>query len=538
MKKLNIMRADVLIIAITIMMAYPFAGSARNDRAPDIVLIMADDMGYSDLGCFGGEIKTPNLDALAENGLRFTQFYNAGRCVPTRGSLLTGLYPHQAGVGAMVSPGSAPGYRGRLTQRCVTLGEVLGAAGYQTFVSGKWHVTHYDYGNPEPTLHRPSWPLQRGFDRFFGYLSGAGSYYDMVSLMKGNEFIDSEPRLGNREIFYITEEINGHAAQFILEAEEDSPLFLYVAHFAPHWPLHALPEDIAKYDGVYDVGWDVIRAQRRQRMIAMGLLKEEWVLTPRDGRIPPWEDAAHKEWEARRMAVHAAMVDNMDQGIGRIISALRETGRLENTLILFLSDNGASDEVIQGRNTRHGHFARGGTNPGILPGGPDTYAAFGPEWANVSNTPFREYKKWNHEGGVATPFIVHWPKVITGAGQLRHEPCHLIDIMATVVDIAGAEYPEKYNDNDILPMEGVSLVPAFSNDPLNREDAIYFEHMGNQAVRHGKWKLVRKGGRPWELYDMDSDRTEMNNLAAIHPERVEKLREMWEAWAERAFVRR
>lgn len=524
------------------MAALPFAGMRATDAAPDsrpnIVVIMADDMGYSDVGCYGGEIETPNLDGLAESGLRFTQFYNAGRCVPTRGSLLTGLYPHQAGLGAMVGAGDDPGYRGRLTNRCVTMGEVLGEAGYQTFISGKWHVTHYNYGDPATTLHRDTWPLQRGFDRFYGNLSGGGGYFAMVSLTKGNAFIPSQPRFEDRDEFYYTDEVNDHAAQFIQEADPDEPLFLYVAHYAPHWPLHALPEDIAKYDGVYDKGWDEVRRRRQERMVEMGILDEDWPLTPRDDRVPPWEDAEHKEWEARRMAVHAAMVDRMDQGIGRVIEALKETGRFENTLILFLSDNGASDEVIQGKDTRHGYFPQGGTNPDILPGGPETRASFGPEWANASNTPFRLYKKWNHEGGVATPLIAHWPEVITDHGALRHEPGHLIDIMATAVDIAGAEYPETYDGHDILPMEGVSLVPAFNGDPLDREEPLYFEHMGNRAIRDGKWKLVSEQGGEWELYDMEADRVELNNLAEEYPERAERMREMWNEWADRAYVRR
>jgi len=501
-------------------------------RRPDIVVIMADDMGYSDLGCYGGEIRTPVLDGLAANGLRFTQFYNAARCVPTRGSLLTGLYPHQAGVGAMVAPGSAPGYRGRLTERCVTLAEVLGKAGYQTFASGKWHVTHYDYTHPERTLHRASWPLQRGFDRFFGTLAGAGSFFSPVSVMRDNTFID--PGAG----FYYTDAINSEASRFIEEAREGEPLFLYIAHVAPHWPLHALPEDIAKYEGVYDIGWDEMRQRRRARMIAMGLLDESWPLTPRDRRVPAWDEAADKEWEARRMAVHAAMVDRMDQGIGRVVEALRKTGRLENTLILFLSDNGASDEVIQGTDTRHGLFPQGGTRPDRMPGGPDTYAAIGPHWANASNTPFREFKKWNHEGGVATPLIAHWPAGIAQRGGLHRDPAHVIDLMATAVEIAGADYPAEFEGHAILPMEGISLVPAFKGEPLDRPGAIFFEHMGNRAVRDGRWKLVRMSGRDWELYDMETDRTEMNDLSDEHPEQADRLRQRWEAWADRAFVTR
>jgi arylsulfatase A-like enzyme len=498
---------------------------------PNIVVIMADDMGFSDIGCYGGEIRTPNLDALAAGGLRFTQFYNAARCCPTRASLLTGLYPHQAGVGAMVGPGDAPGYRGRLVEQCVTIAEVLRETGYHTAMSGKWHVTHFDYGDPEPTLHRASWPLQRGFQRFFGTLAGAGSYFTPVSLMRDNDFI--EPDAG----FYYTDEINNAAAAFIEQAPADQPLFLYIAHVAPHWPLHALPEDVQKYRGVYDTGWDRMRTERHERLIKMGLVSRHWPLTPRDARVPAWDDARNKNWEAHRMAVYAAQVDNMDQGIGRVIQALRRTGRFDNTLILFLSDNGGCDEVIQGRDTRHGYFQRGGTNPAVLPGDPDTYAAYGVAWANASNTPFRLYKKWGHEGGVATPFIAHWPEGIRDRGALRHQVGHVIDIMATAVDLAQAQYPATANGHEIPPLEGMSLRPAFDNRPLPRE-ALYWEHMGNQAIRRGDWKLVRENRGEWELYDLNADRTEMVNLAARHPERVEAMARMWNDWADRCFVRR
>ncbi|MEX2670750.1 MAG: arylsulfatase [Phycisphaeraceae bacterium] len=497
---------------------------------------MADDMGYSDLGSYGGEIQTPNLDALAEGGLRFTHFYNTGRCVPTRGSLLTGVYPHQAGIGHMVGDRDEPGYRGRLVDRVVTVAEVLGEAGYQTFLSGKWHVTHYNYNRPNDVLHASSWPLERGFDRFYGFISGGGGYYDMVSLAKDDQFVDSEPRLKDREQFYLTDEINDHAAHFIREAERDKPFFLYVAHYAPHWPLHAFEEDIAKYEGVYDVGWDQIRQDRYERMLEMGIVDDIVPLSERHPSVPAWEDAENKEWEARRMAVHAAMVDRMDQGLGDMIDALKETGQFDNTIILFVSDNGASSEVIQGVNTRHGRFERGGTTPDIMPGPPDTYASFGPQWANASNTPLRLFKKWNHEGGVAAPLIAHWPDGITEAGGLRHEPGHVIDFMATAVDLANAEYPTTYQGHEILPMEGRSLVPVFAGNSLDQRP-IYFEHEGNRAVRLGDWKLVQERGERWNLYDMSVDRTETNDLSETHTDKVEWLELLWNEWARRAYVR-
>ncbi len=507
------------------------SAEATESNPPNIVLIMADDMGYSDLRCYGGEIDTPNLDRLAANGLRFTQFYNSARCCPTRAALLTGLYPHQAGIGSMVGPGGRePGYRGRLNESCVTIAEVLRGAGYTTLMSGKWHVTHYVYRDPEPTLHYGTWPLQRGFDRFFGTLSGAGSFFTPVSLMRDNTFI--EPG----DDFYYTDAINDEAARFITEADPDKPLFLYTGHVAPHWPLHALPEDIEKYKDVYRMGWDEMRAQRYERMIDDGLVKPEWALTARDERVPPWEEAEHKEWEIHRMAVYAAQVDRMDQGIGRIIKALEDTDRLDNTLILFLSDNGGCAEIIQGQDTRHGYFARGGTTPEVFPGEPDTYAAYGYAWANASNTPYRKYKKWIHEGGSATPLIAHWPDGIQEQGALRHQMGHIIDFMATCVDLAGAEYPETFNGHEIIPLEGISLAPAFANDPLERNAPLFWEHLGNKGIRDGKWKLVADGDADWELYDMEKDRTEINNLAGDHPDRVAHMDAAYNAWAERVGV--
>lgn len=506
------------------------AASAQHDK-PNIVVIMADDMGFSDVGCYGGEVQTPNLDRLAAGGLRFSQFYNAARCCPTRASLLTGLYPHQAGVGAMVSPNDdRPGYRGRLNESCVTLAEVLRGAGYATYLSGKWHVSHYQYQNPEATLHPGTWPLQRGFDRFFGTLAGAGSFFAPVSLMRDNDFI------APGDDFYYTDAINDEAARFIAEADADKPLFLYAAHVAPHWPLHALPEDIERYKEVYRVGWDALRAERHERLIDLGLIDPAWSLTRRDARVPAWEDAEHKEWEIHRMAVYAAQVDRMDQGIGRIVDALEQSGRLENTLILFLSDNGASDEVIQGRETRHGYFERGGTTPEVFPGGPDTYASYGHGWANASNAPFRRYKKWIHEGGAATPLVAHWPAGIAERGGIRHQVGHIIDFMATFVDMAGAVYPEAFNGHAITPMEGVSLLPAFADRPLERTAPLFWEHLGNRGMRDGNWKLVAGDDAPWELYDMERDRTETNNLSDAHPERVAAMNAAYDAWAARVGV--
>ncbi len=518
------------VIGLSSVMAGGCATEAEKDpHRPNIVLIMADDLGYSDLGCYGGEIPTPNIDRLAESGMRFTRFYNGGRCVPTRAALLTGLYAHQAGAGGGVAPDDErPGYMGRLNESCATFAEILREGGYQTFISGKWHVTHYNYHNPEPTLHPPSWPLQRGFDRFFGTISGAGSFFEPVSLMKGNDFI--EPC----EDFYYTDAISEHAALFIEEADRERPFLLYIPHVSPHWPLHARQEHIDKFGGKYDGGWDRLREERYARMKKMGLVDENWPLSPRDEGVQAWEDAPNKDWEAHRMAVYAAQVYSMDLGIGKVVRALEQNDLLENTLIIFLSDNGASHEVIQGTETRHGYFERGGTTPDIFPGGPDTYASYGRAWANAGNTPYRRYKRWMHEGGIATPFIVHWPRVVE-PGQLVHHVSHIIDLMPTFIEASGTEYPEKLNGNILTPLEGISFLPLLEGRSQPEHETLFWEHLGFRAVQSGDWKIVSEGGE-WELYNLADDRTELNNLAGQFPERVEKMSAMWEEWAERAYV--
>ena len=498
--------------------------------APNIIIIMADDMGYSDIGCFGGETETTNIDKLAENGIRFTQFYNSGRCCPTRASLLTGLYSHQAGIGAMVNQTDRPGYLGRLNDNCATFAEVLREAGYQTFMSGKWHVTHFNYTYDENELHRGSWPLQRSFDRFFGTISGGGNYYDPVGLVSDNDFIQAG------EDFYYTDKISDYAVKFIEEADNDSPFLLYVSHVAPHWPLHALPGHIEKFRVKYDGGWDKLRDERYKKMIEEGLIDPQWQLTHRDEKIPAWENTPHKEWESHRMAVYAAQIYSMDLGIGRIVETLKQTGKYENTLILFLSDNGGCEEIIQGVKTRHGEFKQGGTIPGIFPGAADTYASYGVGWANASNTPFRLYKKWMHEGGIATPLIAHWPAVIKNK-KIISNTGHIIDIMPTLIDVAKTSYPAEINGRELLPLEGISLLPAFLGKKSNQHDALYWEHLGNKAVREGKWKLVSVDKGEWELYDMEADRTEMNNLVKTFPETAKRLEGMWENWAVRANVK-
>ncbi len=512
---------------------------------PNILLILNDDMGYSDIGCFGGEVDTPNLDRLAAHGVRFTQFYSTARCSPSRASLLTGLHPHQTGIGVLTYDQGPEGYPGNLNKNCITIPEVLKNSGYRTYMSGKWHIAR--------DLRQPSdaWPKQRGFDHFYGTIIGAGSYFDPNTLTRDNENIESEAL--SDEDFYYTDAISDQATRYIREHSQDNPdvpFFLYVAYTAPHWPLHAREEDAAKYEGRFDVGWDRLREERMRRMVDMGIIDRSWKLTDRDPTQPEWEAAENKEWLLRCMQVYAAQIDSMDQGIGRILGMLEETGQLENTMIIFLSDNGACaepipedvdpDELVDSlaiarRHTRKGEEVRFGNDPSIIPGQENTYQSYGVAWANLSNTPFRLYKHWVHEGGIATPFIVHWPQGIHDKGSLRHTPAQLTDVMATVLEASGAVYPESYQGNKILPLEGQSLLPVFGRDTLER-GTLYWEHEGNAAVRSGKWKLVRNYPGPWELYDMEQDRTEMNDLAQQYPEQVVKMSALYWAWAKRCGV--
>lgn len=513
-------------------------------KRPNILLILNDDMGYSDIGCYGGEIDTPNLNRLASNGLRFSQFYNTARCSPSRASLLTGLHPHQTGIGILTYDSGPEGYAGNLNQRCATIAEALKPAGYRTYMSGKWHVSN---SLKEPT---DTWPRQRGFDDFFGTIIGAGSFYDPNTLTRGNENAEHEARVPG---FFYTDAISDQAVAFLHahQAEHaDKPFFEYVAYTAPHWPLHAHPEDIAKYKGRFDQGWDKLREQRLARLVASGILDAQWKLTGRDPSQPAWEEADHKAWLIQCMEVYAAQIDRMDQGIGRILGALEETGQLNDTLVIFLSDNGACAEdipdnvtvdelvnklMIARSHTRDGRVVRFGNDPTITPGPEDTYQSYGRAWANLSNAPFRLYKHWTHEGGISTPLIFHWPHGIVQRGGIRHTPGYLPDIMATVLDVTGTSYPAQLDGRKILPLEGQSLRQAFGAD-LPSRSPMFWEHEGNGAMRDGKWKLVRDYPRDWELYDMEADRTETHDLAAQHPQRVAQMVSQYEAWARRCGV--
>jgi arylsulfatase A-like enzyme len=516
----------------------------------NVVLVLNDDMGFSDIGCYGGEIHTPHLDRLAAHGLRFTQFYNTARCSPSRASLLTGLHPHQTGVGILTEDYSPDGYPGNLSKHAVTIAEVLKLHGYRTYMSGKWHVANPASAAPgREALDGGNGPLQRGFDRFYGTLNGAGSYYAPKTLMRDDENVEHEAVM-NKDYYY-TDAISDHAAECIRDHRKhdaDKPFFQYVAYTAPHWPLHAIEGDVAKYYGRFASGWDQLREQRMLRMVELGILPKSWLLSERDPTVPSWEDEVHQEWRARCMEVYAAQLDRMDQGIGRIVSALEETEQLENTLFIFLSDNGGCAERIEAgwgpglvrsggapERTRGGEPVLFGENPDRQPGPENTYQSYGTGWANLSNTPFRLYKHWVHEGGIATPFIVHWPAGLQEQGGLRHTPAQLTDVMSTLLDVTGAAYPEVYNGREIPPCEGRSLLPIFSKDQ-DRAEPLYWEHEGNAAIRIGKWKLVRKYPGPWELYDMELDRTEQVDLAGEDPDRVQDMADQYEQWARRCGV--
>lgn len=497
--------------------------SAATDRSgdsdrPNIVIIMADDMGFSDIGCYGSEISTPNLDSLAGGGVRFTQFYNTARCCATRASLLTGLHPHQAGIGHMNNDYDKPGYLGHLADRCVTIAEALRPAGYSTMMTGKWHVG----------AKRPNWPIDRGFDESYTLLWGASRYWkgeDSPTMVTNDKKAPVED-----ENFYMTDAISDHAVKFIDDhGKKDNPFFLYVPYTAPHWPLHAWPKDIEKYRGKYMAGWDALRAERHARMIEMGLVDKAWPLTPRDPAAPPWEqvERAKQVDMDLRMAIYAAQIECMDRGIGRIVDKLRRQGRLDNTLILFLADNGACAEV-----TPWGFDRKWDAKLGA----PGSWSSYGMSWANASNTPFRLYKHWVHEGGIATPLIAHWPSVIRQKGQLTHQPGHIMDLMATCCDVAGATYPKTRQGTPVIPLEGKSLLPILQGKQRKGHEAICWEHEGNRAVRMGKWKLVSRRPLRWELYDMAADRTEMNNLAAEKPDLVKKMSAMYDDWAKRCHV--
>ena len=568
-----------ILTLLTALLLLPLSALHAAANKPNILIILADDLGWSDLGCYGGEIRTPNLDSLAAGGLRFTQFYTSTRCCPSRASLLTGLYPHQAGIGLMTSdqaakyPGAGdkgeafPGYRGALNANCVTIAQVLKPTGYRTAAAGKWHV-----GNSEP-------PTKRGFDDFYGFVGGYGVDSWEPRMMK--RLPEGRPQRSYQPgEFFATDAITDHALDFLADMRKaGAPWLLYVGYQAPHFPVQSKREDMTGYPEIYARGWDKIREQRLTKQKKIGLLPESTALTPRskithpvasrrlgswtdDGNNPAWDSlpADRRADLAQRMAVFAGMVTGMDRNIGRLIADLRASGQLDNTLILFLSDNGACAEwepfgfeMLPTPNPVPGTGINQGTQalPNKLYRGDElatmgqagSFPSYGSGWANACNTPWRLYKHYGHEGGIGTPLIAHWPAAVgkeKDNGRFVREPAHLIDLMATCVDITGAKYPAEWIGKKILPMEGVSLrpllAPSAGNPASLSPRLLAWEHEGNRAIREGQWKLVSLATAPWELYDMESDRVEMNDLAASQPERVKDMSAKWEVWAKRTNV--
>lgn len=499
-------------------------------KPPNILLIMVDDMGWSDLACYGGEIDTPHIDSLANDGLRFTQFYNNAICGPTRASLLSGLYCQQTG------------HRGdrwnepKDFSKCVMISEVLQANGYHTAMVGKWQGRDL--------------AVKRGFDRFFGpNCRQKGSYWNAVE--QNDFYLDDQP-WEFTEDFFMTEAFNDYAVEFLQDAvKKEQPFFLYAAYIAPHWPLHARDKDIAAYRKRYlEKGWDGWTRERHQRQRELGLLPANWTPAPKDPSIPDWSEDGNKTWQAERMAVYAAQITKVDQGVGRLLKVLEDSGADDNTLVLFLSDNGAaSDGGIhpsssgfgfprkeKGKWRKDGGVVKGGSGPGHMPGPADTFAAYGMAWAATSNAPFRGYKQSAYEGGIRTPLIARWPNVITEGGKLTDQPGHVMDIMATALDIAGIDYPKEFQGRRPVPMEGRSLAPVLRGEQREAHPVLAWNCSKGRAIRMGDWKLVKPKGKQkadWELYNLKQDGGETNNLASGNPQQVEKMVAAYEAWKTR-----
>ena len=504
-------------------------------NAPNVIVVLVDDMGFSDIGCYGGEIETPHLDELAREGVRFSNFYNTARCSPSRASLLTGLHPHQTGIGVLTGDHRPSGYPGDLSDDVPTVAEMLRSEGYMTGMVGKWHLSADLWDATS------SWPTRRGFEYFYGTITGTGSYFQPGTLMRGETNVEEEAQDPD---YYYTSAISSEAEAFIDRAHEgDKPFFLYVAYTAPHWPLHAPAEAVDRYRGRFDEGWDVLRQKRFERQIELGIVDGDARLSARDPFNEPWDEVSDKEWEARRMEVYAAQVSEMDRGVGAIMSSLREHGMDENTIVFFLSDNGASAEELPHQNpavfverkdlyrkhTRAGEPVHLGNEPAIVPGPESTYASYGRRWANLSNTPYRRYKKWVHEGGIAAPLIVRWPAAGLDRGGMCGAPTQLTSIVPTILDAVGSTPMS-------AALEGPSMLPALGGASVDESQPLFWEHCGNAAVRQGGWKLAREFEGEWELYNMRIDPTETQDLADRYPDAVVELAGLWQVWADRVGV--
>jgi arylsulfatase A-like enzyme len=524
---------------VTILKGVPM----KSKEKTNVILVLADDMGFADLGVTGSEIRTPNIDTLARGGVMLSAMYNCGRCCPTRASLLTGLYPHNAGVGHMGANLGTLAYQGFLRNDSATIAEHLRAGGYRTLMSGKWHVAgDFEARNVDSwrvgEIEHPT-PRQRGFDHFYGIMDGATHFFSPHYMLEDDSRVEVVP-----DNFYFTDAITNKAIGMIERATKDEkPFFLYLAHTAPHWPLHAHPEDIAKYDGVYAKGWDYRRTARHEEMNSLGILKSTWDISPRDLGVHAWEDEKNKDWEASKMATYAAMVDRMDQSIGTLISALKRLGQFDNTLIMFLSDNGGCAEFMAEDGwaqfypdlTHDGRKITMGNVVGLRPGGAQTFQSYDKPWANVSNAPFRLFKHYVHEGGISTPLIAHWPNGFQ-ARPPSHAACHVVDILPTILEVTGCTYQREVGGHEIQPLQGESLMALLCGKDWERQQPIFWEHEGNAAIRSGRFKLVRQYNHTWELYDMDADRTELCNLIDKDTKRAADLAAQYYLWAQQVCV--
>jgi arylsulfatase len=503
------------VFMLASLLVFVVCRAAVSAERPNILIVLTDDMGFSDLGCFGGEIETPNLDSLAAGGLRFTAFHNTARCWPTRATLMSGRYGDRLGA------------------EQVTIAEVLRTVGYQTGMVGKWHLGM----NP-----KKDGPIQRGFDVFYGTMTGAGSFWDPYTLTRDTELIETGFE-DFSEDFYYTDKIGEEAVKQIERfAKVDKPFFEYVAFTAAHWPMHAPEKTIQKYLPRYQDGWEKLRNDRYARMLEMGIIdKQHWPLPPMESRVQEWETVDHKPWRIRNMAIYAAMVDHMDRAVGEIVGALKRTKQLDNTLIIYFHDNGACPEHLGGNgyNTANNILAKAkaagktvavGDKFDVPMGGPLTYGSVGHNWANAQNTPLRRYKMNVHEGGACTPAIMHWPAGLKHKpGSITAQRGHVVDMLATCMELAGAEYPTQFDGRTITPHESLSLTPVITGGEQPRDHVYYFNHAGTHAVIKGDFKVVREGKGPWALYNLAENRTETRNLAEQFPERVEELTELWEA---------
>tara|TARA_R100000789_G_scaffold90911_1_gene88671 strand:+ start:11510 stop:13060 length:1551 start_codon:yes stop_codon:yes gene_type:complete len=495
--------------------------ASAQPASPNIIVILADDMGFSDLGCYGSEIETPNIDALAANGLKFTQFYNTARCWPTRAALMTGFYPHQVNMAMNFGPKAPAGYTGLIPPTARMIPELLKTVGYSTYHVGKWHL------NSRGPLHNETWPLARGYDHSY-FMLQQDNFHNPKLLFDDKQRI---ARPGDQDPdYYVTTAFTNQAIRRLKEHQQhdsDKPFFLYLAHTAPHFPLHAKAEDVAKYLGKYRMGWDELRIRRHQKQLDSGLLNCK--LSERDPASVPWETLTEEEqikWDAR-MATYAAMIDRIDIGVGRIVEQLKAMNAFENTLIFVLSDNGSSAEYI----------VRGdGHQPGAAPGSRESYRCLEVGWSNAANTPFREHKMWTYEGGIATPLVVHWPNGIKSPGTQNASIGHVIDLLPTICEVTGAEYPQEYEGESTQTLPGISLSAAFENQQIPDREFLFWEHQGHKAIRKGDWKLVARRQEPWSLYDLKKDRSELHDVAAAYPQIVSELASQWQKTAQETNV--